>query len=93
MIYAINYDLHKPSQNYNELFEAIKGCGTSWWHYLGSTWLVDTQLTAQGIWARLEPHVDKNDNFLIIGVTKNYSGWLPEKAWEWLRERQAKLAA
>ena len=68
MIYAINYDLKKPGQDYTELHEAIKACGT-WWHYLGSTWLVDTSLSAAGIWQKLAPHVDKNDRVLVIGVT------------------------
>lgn len=45
MIYAINYDLKRPSQNYEALYEAIKSCGV-WWHHLGSTWLVDTSLNA-----------------------------------------------
>lgn len=27
MIYAINYDLKRPGQNYEELREAIKSCG------------------------------------------------------------------
>ena len=49
MIYAVNYDLKKPGQDYSALYEAIKGCG-AWWHFLGSTWLVDTSLTADGIW-------------------------------------------
>ena len=91
MIYAVNYDLKKPGQDYAPLYEAIKGCG-DWWHYLGSTWLVDTTLSADGIWKKLQPHVDANDNVLIIGLTGDYSGWLPEKAWEWVRERRG-LAA
>jgi hypothetical protein len=92
MIYAINYDLKRPGQNYEALYEAIKGCG-SWWHYLGSTWLLDTSLSATGIWGRIEPHVDKTDFFLVIGVTKDYSGWLPEEAWAWIASRKSKLAA
>jgi len=91
MIYAINYDLKKPGQNYNELYEAIKKCG-DWWHYLGSTWLVDTTLNAQDIWDRLAPHVDKNDFFLVIGVTRSYQGWLPKEAWAWINARVSKLA-
>jgi hypothetical protein len=86
MIYAINYDLKKPGQNYDSLHAAIKNLG-AWWHYLGSTWLVDTNVIASAIWQKLEPHVDKNDSVLIIGVTKDYSGWLPPKAWEWIKER------
>lgn len=92
MIYAINYDLNKPGQDYDDLYKAIKGCG-AWWHHLGSTWLVDTNLTANQIWNRLAPAADKNDSFLIIGVTQEYSGWLPQKAWDWINERRSKMAA
>jgi hypothetical protein len=92
VIYSINYDLKRPGQNYEKLYEAIKSCG-DWWHFLGSTWLVDTSLNAQGIWDRLAPHVDKNDIFLVIGVTRDNQGWLPEKAWEWINTRASKMAA
>lgn len=92
MIYAINYDLKRPGQNYEPLYEAIKSCG-AWWHYLDSTWLVDTSLDAKGIWERLAPQVDKNDSVLIIGVTHDYQGWLTKEAWEWLNSRTAKLVA
>lgn len=92
MIYAINYDLKRPGQGYAALHEAIKNCG-AWWHHLGSTWLVDTTLKAGGIWERLAPHVDKNDVVLVIGVTRDYQGWLPADAWEWLNSRWSKMAA
>lgn len=92
MIYAINYDLKNPGQDYKELHEAIKGCG-DWWHYLGSTWLVDTPLNGQSIWQKLAPFVDKNDRVLVIGVTREYQGWLPPDAWDWINARTSKLAA
>lgn len=92
MIYAINYDLRRPGQNYEVLHEAIRNCG-AWWHFLGSTWLVDTSLSANGIWDRLAPHVDKNDLFLVIAVTRDYQGWLPQDAWDWINSRQTKMAA
>jgi hypothetical protein len=92
MIYAINYDLKRPGQNYEALYAAIKSCG-DWCHHLGSTWLVDTSLDATGVWNTLSPHVDKNDFFLVIGVTRDYQGWLPKDAWEWLNSRRAKAAA
>lgn len=91
MIYSISYDLNRPGQKYADLIEAIKVSG-AWWHYLQSTWLVDTNLTAQQLFNRLRPHIDDNDIVLIIGVTRDYSGWLPEKAWNWLKERMAKAA-
>lgn len=92
MIYAINYDLKRPIQNYAALHEGIKSCG-EWWHFLGSTWLVDTPLTAQGIWNRLNPYVDRNDFLLVIGVTRDYQGCLPQEAWDWINSRYAKMAA
>ena len=92
MIYAINYDLKKPGRDYKGLYEAIKNCG-AWWHYLGSTWLVDTNLDANGIWKRLESHFDRNDRALVIGVTRDYQGWLPKETWEWIDSRRARAAA
>ncbi|MEM7241815.1 MAG: hypothetical protein AAF429_06490 [Pseudomonadota bacterium] len=92
MIYAINYDLKRPGQNYNDLHDAIKGCG-AWWHYLDSCWLVDTNLSASQIWEKLSKHTDSNDYFLITGISRDYSGWLPEKAWEWINSRSNKMAA
>lgn len=92
MIYSINYDLKLPGQNYHALHSAIKECG-DWWHYLDSTWLIDTRLDAQAVWDRLSPHVDNNDRVLVIGITSDYQGWLPQEAWEWIRSRTAKLAA
>lgn len=86
MIFAVNYDLKAPGRNYSALYEAIKSCG-DWWHYLGSTWLLDTQLSADGIWKRLQPHTDSNDYVLVIGVTAASQGWLPRDAWKWISER------
>jgi hypothetical protein len=91
MIYAVNYDLKAPGRDYAGLYEAIKSCGV-WWHYLGSTWLVDTSLSADGIWERLAPHVDTNDSVLVIGVSAGWQGWLPQKAWAWINGRAAATA-
>lgn len=91
MIYAINYDLCKPGTDYEGLYDAIKACG-AWWHYLGSTWLVDTHLDANGIFSRIKAHIDTNDRMLIVGVTRDCSGWLTQEAWDWINERKLKAA-
>jgi len=91
MIYAINYDLKKPGRDYSGLYDAIKSCG-AWWHYLESTWLVDTNLNAEGVWKRIEAHFDRNDRALVIGITKDHQGWLPNDAWEWINGRRASAA-
>jgi len=86
MIYAVNYDLKAPGRDYTGLYEAIRSCG-AWWHYLGSTWLIDTALTADGIWDRLAPHIDTNDTVLVIVIGADKQGWLPKKAWDWINAR------
>lgn len=48
MVYLVTYDLKQPGQDYSGVHEAIKSCG-AWWHFLESTWLVDTHLTADQI--------------------------------------------
>jgi hypothetical protein len=82
--YSINYDLKAPGRDYSGLYEAIKKY--TWWHYLESTWLIVTNDNVQSVWDKLSPHVDKNDNMLIIEVGKDRQGWLPEKAWEWIKQ-------
>jgi len=86
MVYLISYDLNKPGQNYDDLYQEIKELGSSRWHDLDSTWLVDTKLNANQISDRLKKHIDENDFFLVIGVTSDYAGRLPEKALKWIEE-------
>lgn len=88
MIYAITYDLKAPGRNYDKLHAAITSCG-AWWHFLDSTWLVDTTLGAAGIWARLEPHIDQNDNLLVVSIGTDRQGWLPKEAWDWITARSS----
>jgi len=91
MIYAVNYDLVKPGRDYDGLYESIKSLGT-WWHYLESTWLVETSKSAAQIFAALQPHIDSNDNVLVIAVGSDYAGWLPKKAWDWIRSHMDRAA-
>ncbi len=87
MVFLITYDLNKPGQNYNKLYDEIKKADT-WWHYLDSTWIIETQISADSWQKRLQKHViDDNDYLLVIQVCNNYQGWLPEKAWKWLEKR------
>ncbi|MEK5167185.1 hypothetical protein NYE69_33425 [Paenibacillus sp. FSL R5-0527] len=83
-VYVVSYNLNKAGQDYNGLYEVLKSFG--YCKYLDSTWLIATNLTADQLWQRIQPHVDKNDRVLIIRVTNEYSGWLPKPAWEWIKE-------
>lgn len=86
MLYLISYDLKSADKNYNGLYNAIKGLGSKWWHYLDSTWFVVTNNTIDQSSEILRREIDNNDSILILDVTgyNAANGWLPSKAWEWL---------
>ena len=85
-VYSVNYDLRiKKNPDYEGLYEEIKRC-PAWWHHLESTWLIATDETPEQVYNRLAPHMHRDDSILVIEVTNNYSGWLPPKASEWLRQ-------
>jgi len=85
MVYLITYDLNKVGQDYNELYNAIKKTGT-WWHYLDSTWLVQTALSSNQIFESIKHAIDNNDSVLIVKITTDHSGWLPQEAWNWINK-------
>ena len=85
--YLITYDLIKPGQNYNELYEAIKKlCSGSAWHCLDSVWIVKTNLTAAQICDILKLHIDSNDKLLVVGLSGE-GAWIgfDDKCSSWLK--------
>jgi hypothetical protein len=82
-VYNVSYDLKKAGKDYKGLHEELKKTSI-WYHLLGSTWLLATSESATQIWERLKPHIDSDDNILIIQIVNNKNGWLPTKAWDWL---------
>ena len=90
MIYLISYDLKAPNRNYDDLYAILK-TAESWWHYLESTWLIYTSDGIEAWQMRIKSAIDNNDSFIIVDVTKQpRNGWLPKKAWEWIREYENK---
>jgi len=82
--YLITYDLLKPGQNYDELYEAIKKLG-NWWHCLQSVWIIKTDSTAIQIRDALQSYCDSNDKLLVVrlsgegawtGFDSTCSSWL-----------------
>lgn len=89
MIYLITYELNNKNKDYAGLYDSIKSFGT-WWHYIDSTWLIETTLSANQITDKLRPYIDSNLDYMFvvkIDKTADRQGWLPEKAWEWIRNR------
>jgi hypothetical protein len=84
--YLVCYDLNKPGQDYSDLIEAIKAYGT-WWHHLDSTWIIQTNQTAQQIRDNLVAHIDSNDELLVVKSSGEgaWSGF-NAKGSQWLKD-------
>ncbi|SEL63912.1 hypothetical protein SAMN04488505_102737 [Chitinophaga rupis] len=83
--YLIGYDLNKPHQDYPELINKIKQFKT-WWHYLDSTWIVKSDLTAAQIREYLKPHIDSNDELLVVSLTGEGAWYgFNDKGSKWLK--------
>jgi hypothetical protein len=76
-VYVISYDLNRPGQNYDDLFDAIKASGTDWWHCLTSTWLLVSNQSALQVANALWAHMDRNDKLLVNPITHGsaYAGF------------------
>lgn len=82
-VYMVTYD-YKDKSKYNGLYDELKKFG-KWWHYIDSSWLIVSDLDSNTIYARLKPYLDNDINLLIIEVGADRQGWLPEKAWAWIK--------
>ena len=85
MILLVSYDLKVPGRDYTKLYETLK-TASGWWHHLESTWILSTSDSVQVWHSRIKRAMDPNDSFLIVDITKRErNGWLPQKAWDWLK--------
>ena len=92
-IYVISYDLKRPGQDYDTLYEAIKGLG-EWQHPLESTWLVYSSMSADEISStlRAEGRMDENDLLFVCQLEpKNRQGWLARTVWDWIKSKDSSL--
>ena len=71
----IGYDLNKTGQDYEDVIDAIKGLGGTWWHHLDSTWIVKTTETASSARDQLVQHLDGNDEILVVNITGDAAAW------------------
>ncbi len=82
----VAHELFAPDSgdfDYQRLFETLKSC-SGWWHYMDSTWLVCTQDSPENFAEKLLRYMSDSDHLLVIRVTDEYAGSLPERAWDWL---------
>jgi hypothetical protein len=82
----VGYDLNRPGKDYTTLIERLKSF-PNWWHYLDSTWLIKTDMSAVQVRDLLWAVMDQTDELLVIDVTDRPMAWagLPPRGSEWLR--------
>lgn len=88
-VYQIHYDLNRPGQKCQELYDAIRDLSDSY-HRTGSTFFVKTDLEATDIRDELQQVVDSSDTIIVTVIGKrgpvrwatNNSGGVAE----WLKE-------
>lgn len=87
MLLQVSYDLRGRDRDYEDLYEAIKLQGR-WWHYLRSTWIVETDKSPRQVVDTLEELLSRGDR-LVVSEIARFDGVLPEKAWNWLERHKA----
>jgi len=88
MIYSISYDLNRPGQNYQDLYDTIKSA-PSWAHAMDSLWFIKTNETVEDWSNRLLSIIDKNDELFLVDITgQSRQGWMNKKIWKWLEQNR-----
>lgn len=90
-LFLISYDIKSVEREevYQRLYELLKGA-KGWWHYLESTWILATNLSLEQWHQKVKETIEPEDSFIIVDITNSpRNGWLPQRAWEWLRTRRS----
>ena len=87
-VYAILYDRDKIDPEELHLFVSRENIARRWWHYIKSVYLIKSEFSADEI-AEALPQSMREAGFLVVEVNlANSSGWLSDKAWQWISRRQ-----
>lgn len=84
--YIVSYDLNSPGQDYGRVTSFLENLD-NWWHHLGSTWVVVTELSATQLRDEIKSRVDTNDKVLVV-QSSNVGAWVgfSEKGSTWLKK-------
>ena len=90
MLCVVTFTLN-PARINAPLVKEIQN-STGWMHYFDNSWFIATNEDVNQLYTRLKPFFKDTDLFLIIEIRKQstYQGWLPEKAWDWLKDAYGK---
>ena len=83
--HVIGYDLKKPGQDYDDLFDAIKDY-PNWWHHLDSTWIIKTNDSVSDVRDDLKQHIDSDDDLLVMKLTGTWASSGLSDGTDWLHD-------
>ncbi len=86
-VLLVTYTLRNKTKDYSPLFNAIKTQTGWWWHYFDTMWIIESTLGATAFAQSLYPFIETTDHLFVVRLAKEYNGWLPKEAWEWLSAR------
>jgi len=79
----VTYDLNSPGQNHAKILETIKNYN-KWARLSESSYAISGAITPNGVFEKLKPHLDKNDQLYVINLTNPWMGRGPEDVNDWL---------
>lgn len=83
--YLVTYDLIKQ-KNYAPLIEQLKQY--NYWHCLDSTWIIESNGTAEALRNLFGQHIDADDKLIVLKLTGE-AAWttsFPQNCQVWLRK-------
>lgn len=83
--YIVTYDLKQPVEKYAPFFEELRR-SYRWSHYIENTWIVLRFDALVELAPKLRPLIFQSDRLLIMPAKGPAEGWLPQGAWQWIRE-------
>lgn len=88
MVYMVTYDLNNSGKNYDGVIEAIKSASNGvWCTYWKSAFLIQSDLaSANDVFAKIKPALDRDDRCIVIQVVNNYQGWLQDDQWKYINQ-------
>lgn len=86
MLLFISYQFNNSDKDYNPFYESIKNLGNKWWHYIDTAWIIQTDRSIDQCNQILISFLESEDRLFIVDISgAKYDGWLPSKAWEWIK--------
>ena len=71
-LFFVTYDLDKPGQNYQNLWDEMKSLGSK--RLQGSVWGMQSDRSTVDLRDLLKGHIDSNDRLLVI-KNGGWAGW------------------